>query len=191
MWVGNSTILVPVSNLPNPDANFTIWRVTLDDASAQPVQTFSGDTNSVEFSPDGNYLTFRKPEKQAEAPNGKYATFLKPRVALGGGQPPNLSLADLHTGNILATLEAIYLLSWSPDSSYYIYGQYEPVNQSYIVHFYFSQIGAEAIPLVNTKDYPPSHYARWVDAQRFVLDTECAIRLFSFGTTIQEVTIIP
>jgi len=190
-WVDDTTVFVPITNLPNPDANFTIWRVTLNDASAQPVQTFSGDTNSVKFSPDGNYLTFHKPEKQAKAPNGQYATFLNPSPKLGGGQPPNLSLADLKTGNILATLEASSLISWSPNSNYYVYGQYEQVNQPYIEHFYLGQIGAEPIPLVSTKDYPPFHDANWVDAERFVLDAECAIRLFSFGTTIQEVTIIP
>ena len=190
-WVDNSTILVPVTNLPNPDANFTIWRVTLDNGSAQPVQIFSGDTNSVKFSPDGNYLTYHKTEKQAEAPNGKFATFLNPSAKLGGGQPPDLSLAELNTGNILATLEASSLISWSPNSNYYIYGQYEQVNQQYIEHFYLGQIGAELIPFVNTKDYPPFYNARWVDAKRFVLDAECEIRLFSFGTTVQELTIIP
>ena len=171
-WVDNSTILVPITNPPNPDANFTIWRVSLTDVSAQPVQTFFGDISSVIFSPDGNYLSFRKPI----------------------GQPLIFSLANLNTGNILATLEANDFVFWSPNSDYYVYGQRvkpESGNDFYKIQVYAGQIGKEPVLLGSILQL--AYYGRWlwVDAERFVLDADCGIRLFSVSTTVHEITIIP
>jgi WD40 repeat protein len=182
-WVKNSTILIPIANQPNPDENFTIWRVSLDDPAAQPIQTFSGDTISIQISPDGNYLTFQKPGTKTR-----------------GGQPTILSLADLNTGNIVATFEASDSLFWSPNSDYYIYVQRreqegETVNAHDDIQIYVSQIGKEPILLESISEnilaYSYFFQGTWVDRDRFILDDDCKVKLISVGAAINEVTLIP
>jgi len=182
-WVENSTILIPIANPPNPDENFTIWKVSPDDPVAQPIQTFSGNTLSIEFSPDGNYLTFQKPGTK-----------------MRGGQPTTLSLADLNTGNIVATFEASDSLFWSPNSDYYIYVQRreqegETVNAHDDIQIYVSQIGKEPILLESLSEsvsaYSYFFEGIWADRDRFILNDDCKIKLISVGTTVHEITLIP
>jgi Tol biopolymer transport system component len=201
-WVGNSTMLIPMTNLSegvrdinendllvDPNANFSIWRVNINDASVQPLQTFSGIPTSVEFSPDGHYLTFRKNIRQAKGPgDGKFIAFRQATVKMGGRPPisPDLTLADLNTGNILATLEASNFLAWSPYADRYVYDQIgETVNGIHLWGIFLGQVGEDPI-FIKLEMGSPSLFrpaglrgAKWVDPERFVMDMGCEISLVS------------
>ena len=175
------------------DANpsFTVWRINLIDATASPVQTFKGYAASVNFSLDGNYLTFIQnyPPGKGKAPGDeKFAAFHQPRVMMGGGsgpESPNLTLADLRTGDILATLEANNFFSWSPYPDRYIYNQIgAAVDGIHPWGIFLGQIGKDPIflKLETGTDYPSLYYAaQWVDSERFVLNAGCRISLFSLA----------
>lgn len=180
-WIGDSTILIPIRNIPNPDANFTIWRINLIDAVALPVQSFTGYASPVIISPDGNYLVFGKLKKLSNSPSPAYVAFQKLGGRLGGMPPPNMTLADLNTGSILTTWEAVESFAWSQNSNYFIYRQYT---------YYVGRVGEEPIRLGSFSGYS-YFFGVWVDGERFVLDADCEIRLITVGANIQDVTIIP
>ena len=174
-WVDNSTIFLPVTDyeppggafeidvfdlLAHPDATFTVWRIDLASGTAQPVRTFTGFPPSVVFSPDGKRLAFSKPE--------------------GEDQFGKLFLADLNTGDILETIESSEFIAWHPDSRRYLHtlGEYPDVE------LYLGQIGEVPILLGDTGS------GHWVDAERFVINVGCEIRLISAGAPL-EATLIP
>ncbi len=190
-WVGNSTILVPLTNLPGgvsainydagsrakPELGFTLWEVNLVQGMSQQIQTFTGFANPDSISPDGHYVAFRIFETQADAPNGQFTAFLSPRAKLGGGSPPNMILADVNTGEKILTIEGISFFAWSPYSNYYVYVQRgESVNGVFTQPLYLGQIGADPIPFETTeKGHPLFYNVKWVDAQRFVMDLDCVL----------------
>lgn len=197
-WEDNATVLASITNLPegvratgytdvliDPNANFTIWRVNLTDASAQPVQTFLGVSTSVEFSPDGKYLTFRKNSRQGNSLGvGKFAALHQSTVKLGAAsESPDLSLADLGTGKILATLEANDSFSWSPHPGLYVYDQAgDPVDDIYPWGIFLGQVGKEPLFItLETGNAPwlPSllRDTQWADPERFVMNIGCKIGL--------------
>ena len=196
-WVGNSTIMVPLTNLPDgtsainydsqsraqPELSFTLWKVNLVEGTAQPIQTFTGFANPNSISPDGHYVAFRIFETQAHSPIAQFASFRSPGAKLGGGSPPSMILADVKTGEIILTIKAISFFAWSPYSNLYIYVQDgERVNGIFSYPVYLGMIGEEPIPLeITEKGYPPFYYVDWVDAQRFVMDLDCALNLVSLA----------
>jgi len=185
-WLNNSTIAVPVTNLPEgvreiiepgdyprgPDVNFTVWRVNLLDAIAEPVQTFKGFGPSARFSPDGALIVFDGRGQYGASQNGKFVALQKTGNMLAG-PPPDLVLADLNTGKILAVMNLTVFLGWSPNSRSYIYSQ--PVDLKlglFPVLLYLGRAGKD--PLLVRRVEQPLDY-RWVDEERFVIKDGCEI----------------
>jgi hypothetical protein len=185
-WVNNTTIAVPVTNLPEgvreiiepsdyprgADVNFTIWRVNLLDAIAKPVQTFKGSGPSALFSPDGALIVFDGRGQYGGAPNGKFVALQRTRNMLAG-PPPNLVLADLKTGKILAVMNLTIFLGWSSNSRFYMYSQPVDLDHGlFPVRLYLGQVGKDPI-LVRQVEQPLDY--RWVDEERFVMKDGCQI----------------
>ncbi len=194
-WVDNSTILVPITNLPegvseidggtlfgDPEASFTVWRVNLVDAVVQPVQAFKGRTISVNFSADRNFLAFTQWQNPGiGAGAGKLAALHPPSTKLGGAPPSQFLLADLNTGDILPAPEGISFFAWSPYPDRYIYSQLgAQVNGIYPWGIFVGQVRKDPTFIKLVTSYPPLLNATmWVDTERFVMNVGCEISLVS------------
>lgn len=199
-WAGNSTLLLSVANttdgapevdhsdlLIDPDANFTVWRANLTDAAIGPVQTFRGLAGSAQFSPDGKYLTFRINSRQTQTLGfGKFAAFVTTRGKMGGAiASPDLSLAELSTGNTLVTLKDNGFFAWSGYPDLYVYDQIgRPVDEIFPLGIFLGQVGREPLFLnLETGNAPwlgpVWKVADWADSENFAMDVGCEISLVS------------
>lgn len=202
-WVNNSTLLAPMTDLPEgvreindnelrQDANpsFTVWRINLMDTTALPVQTFKGYAGTVNFSVDGNYLSFIQdlPPGKGQAPGGgKFAVFRPLSVKLVNGAPTtDLLLADLNTGNILTTVTADKFFAWSPYPDLYVYAQSgNYVDGIYPFGVFLGEIERDPIfiklEIGNPWWRPRSVNVIWVDPERFTMNVGCEINLISLA----------
>lgn len=185
-WINNTTIVVPVTNLsegvreiikpsdyPRGAAvNFTVWRVNLLDAIAEPVSTFKGSGPSALFSPDGALIVFDGRGQYGASQNGKFVRLQQSRNMLAG-PPPNLVLANLNTGKILTVMNVTNFLGWSSNSELYIYSQPVDLDHGlFPILLYLGQVGKDPI-LVRQVEQPLGY--RWVDEDRFVIKDGCQI----------------